>query len=279
MKATLTSKESGRTITVKLGGDKLALEERIHIVPDTVRLYDDKEWDIDILPENETEKKLMTLLRPADNLGQLNSLLFAMNDTHTSVRPEIERMLLDGEIHDAEELQEAMLRTVEEIAPVVETFRFPLIGMLVGGYDEDEDDFDETETPVDSADLLWYADEIRQALALEQYPYDYDMADFVDERELAHDKLISMRWSVEEYDGELVGRVSVYLLEPLDEDERAYVTDYITGQNSDGLGEGFEQRPVKTDFGEIEVSMWHSGDDYEVSEGETRFNTGEQNYS
>jgi len=33
----------------------------------------------------------------------------------------------------------------------------------------------------------------------------------------------------------------------------------VCGQNSDGYGEGFEQRPIKTPDGEIYVSFWDSG--------------------
>ena len=38
--------------------------------------------------------------------------------------------------------------------------------------------------------------------------------------------------------------------------------DGISGQNSDGFGEGFEQRPIETDEGDMYVSFWNSGDDY-----------------
>ena len=38
--------------------------------------------------------------------------------------------------------------------------------------------------------------------------------------------------------------------------------EWISGQNSDGLGEGFEQRPIETVDGYIYVHFWNSGDEY-----------------
>ena len=32
--------------------------------------------------------------------------------------------------------------------------------------------------------------------------------------------------------------------------------------HKDGFGEGFEQRPIETDEGDMYVSFWNSGDDY-----------------
>ena len=32
--------------------------------------------------------------------------------------------------------------------------------------------------------------------------------------------------------------------------------------NSDGFGEGLEQRPIETEDGDLYLSMWNSGDDY-----------------
>lgn len=44
----------------------------------------------------------------------------------------------------------------------------------------------------------------------------------------------------------------------LTEAETAILTSYCTGQYSDRFGEGFEQRPIKVDDGEIYVSFWNS---------------------
>ena len=38
--------------------------------------------------------------------------------------------------------------------------------------------------------------------------------------------------------------------------------DWISGQNSDGLGESYENRPIETEDGDLHVHFWHSGNDY-----------------
>ena len=75
-------------------------------------------------------------------------------------------------------------------------------------------------------------------------------------------KLMSAVWTVEEVDGRLLGRIDCHLKEPLTAEEMADLREEIIGQCSDGLGEGFEQRPISTDEGDLHVSYWQSGDDY-----------------
>lgn len=64
----------------------------------------------------------------------------------------------------------------------------------------------------------------------------------------------------------------------LTEVETAKLLDFITGQLSDGWGEGFEQRPIKTNDGEIFVSFWNSEDFFIKPEQELKQGA-EQNFN
>ncbi len=70
---------------------------------------------------------------------------------------------------------------------------------------------------------------------------------------------------MEEIRGQLYGCVEVTSTAPLTAQEDAAMKEWISGQNSDGLGEGFEQRPIETDYGDIYAHFWNGGDDYFVA--------------
>ena len=77
-------------------------------------------------------------------------------------------------------------------------------------------------------------------------------------------KIKSLKWDFESFDGVLFGRVRATLTEPLTEDEEAELKEFITGQNSDWLGEGAEQQDIRIPDGIMNVHFWNSGDSYFV---------------
>ena len=80
-----------------------------------------------------------------------------------------------------------------------------------------------------------------------------------------YEKVVSAVPSVEVRNGELVGVITCQVTEPLTDSEMAEFQDWWSGQASDGWGEGFEQREIKTDaFGTIYVSFWNSSDIWQI---------------
>lgn len=91
---------------------------------------------------------------------------------------------------------------------------------------------------------------------------DEDMTEYFDDGELK-EKIHGIFWNIVVINEELVGNVVVLIddNQNLSKDEIEEIKDFIEGQNSDGLGECFEQREIKTHDGElIYVSFWHRGD-------------------
>ena len=120
-----------------------------------------------------------------------------------------------------------------------------------------------------------YADQHRAAIERKFDWYnDDDMADYFDEyhSKTAKAKIQSMIWGFESVNCCLYGKVTVTLAEELTEKETEEVKEYICGQNSDGLGEGFEQQEIRIGYDEeIYVSFWNSGDNYWIYD-EDEFN-------
>ena len=140
-----------------------------------------------------------------------------------------------------------------------ETMRifFPLKIFTYPQYDCMEDERED----ISQRDAVKYEDQILAAIAKENRHFENDrgLAEYLDEGPLK-DKVYSLYPSVEVVDGELWGVMTAGLKESLTGEETAALMDYVCGQNSDGYGEGFEQRPIKTPDGEIYVSFWDSGD-------------------
>lgn len=99
-----------------------------------------------------------------------------------------------------------------------------------------------------------------------------DMVDYFDEyKEIGVTKdlikkVISINWELQTRDS---GKITVKTNALLTYKERKTVSRWISGQNSDGLGEGFEQQDFanydvnRYDYDGNEISVWDLDDDYE----------------
>ena len=91
-----------------------------------------------------------------------------------------------------------------------------------------------------------------------------DMATYFHGSEALAAKLKSMKWCFESVNDKLFGVVDLIATEELNLKEIEEIKDYITGQNSDGLGEGFEQQDIEIDGSVMNVHFWESGKDYRI---------------
>ena len=113
-----------------------------------------------------------------------------------------------------------------------------------------------------------YESEIQEAFDKYTADDECDMIEYYDRNASARDKIVSAKWGFEEIGGKHFGVVDVQLTDPLTDEEEADFKDWISGQNSDGLGEGFEQHEINTDDGLLSVHFWNPGDDYYVDNEE-----------
>ena len=119
------------------------------------------------------------------------------------------------------------------------------------------DDYSEYEGgPLDGHDLLQYADAVDEAVKKDIADFNGDLMQYYHEDDSVRRKVVSAVPSVEIRGQKLCGCLTVELREPLNEGEQAALCDYVSGQYSDGWGEGFEQREIEVEDGKLYVHFW-----------------------
>lgn len=118
--------------------------------------------------------------------------------------------------------------------------------------------------PLDGHDLLQYADAVDEAVKKDIADFNGDLMQYYHEDDSVRSKVVSAVPSVEICGNKLCGCMNVELREPLNEGEQAALCDYISGQYSDGWGEGFEQRDIRVDDGTLAVHFWQE-DGFEMT--------------
>lgn len=114
--------------------------------------------------------------------------------------------------------------------------------------------------PMDGHDLLQYADAVDEAVKKDIADFNGDLMQYYHEDDSVRSKVVSAVPSVEIHGNKLCGCLNVELRESLNEGEQAVLCDYISGQYSDGWGEGFEQRDIRVEDGTLAVHFWQDHD-------------------
>lgn len=144
---------------------------------------------------------------------------------------------------------------------ITKKFYFPLLCRLA-----DEDCWEGIE--VSNSYISEIESEIAEDLEKYQDFGSEKMHEFFDANEDVSNKLLSTVWSFEKIDEEYYGCVTVQLSEEIDTQGVSDLKDWISGQNSDGLGEGFEQRDFDVEDGSLSISFWKGTDDYFIYDDE-----------
>ena len=114
--------------------------------------------------------------------------------------------------------------------------------------------------PLDGHDLLQYADAVDEAVKKDIADFNGDLMQYYHEDDSVRSKVVSAVPSVEICGNKLCGCLTVELKETLLDDEQTVLCNYISGQYSDGWGEGFEQRDIRVDDGTLAVHFWQDHD-------------------
>ena len=209
--------------------------------PKRIPLTDNEGEDIGVklFSESDFGQHLLLTLSEKNSIADANMLTLVIEAASEDIKEELEQNILYDQYDSMDEVISAVHQMTQDAGPVKAVFFCPLVGNIDEG---DGDMF-----TVGDSYLADSADEIADALKRYTANDENDMATYYNKDDGVSEKLTSAVCS---------------LKEALTAEETEALRDWLTGQCSDGLGEGFEQQPIDTMDGELFVSFWNSGDDY-----------------
>ena len=213
----------------------------------------DENAPIRLHADSDVGNGLLSILDGDDSLYDVRVIDEEISDVPEEHREYLESNLVNEQYSDVDELFNDIKATTKFFAPVKMSFFCPLAGSI---NDHEGDYYD-----ADGAILTENIDKIEDAIMSEQ-ARELKMGEYISDHADIKGKVLFAEWGVEEHYGALYGKIDCYLSEELSPEETERLKDAITGQNSDGLGEGFEQREIHIDEGDLYVSYWQSGDEY-----------------
>ena len=134
-------------------------------------------------------------------------------------------------------------------------------------------DMEDESYPQDGRDLVAHEGSIMAALVKNRMPEEAErgIMHWYGENDSVDDKVRSVVFTAEVRDHQLWGVAECRVVGTLTLDELHTLKEYISGQASDGWGEGFEQREIDVGDGDMYVHLWNFNDSWEILTEEERF--------
>ena len=220
--------------------------------------------EFEIHPQIHTDKEYGEFLVKEAGMFEVDELLLPYIDYAGVARDKRQAAMTDSgfipegfvgmqrAIHEYQEYQGEFADLLEKNGIPCETFCLysSLAGMMY-------QDGEEQETLYRS-ELADYEEQIQKAILKERHVEEEPrgLIHYFDGNRQVAAKVISAFPRVQNIRGELFGVLECSICQPLTQNEIYELKNFWDGQMSDGWGEGFEQRPIYTQEGELYVSFW-----------------------
>ena len=228
-------------------------------------VIDPKNFELCYIDQAPMEEIISSLSLEKEDIFMLNRLAAALEDIPPAEMEKLKAAIYLTEPDTSEKFL-ALMKKVEQLDDALRPLStgpstLRLYMPLTAEFTEDGYDYEEPEH-LEGRELYQYEEQIAKALEGYRMPEEAErgIMHWYHEEDSVDEKVRSVVFRLEERDFQLWGVAECRLLRGLTTKEMDTLKQYITGQASDGWGEGFEQRDIGVDEGVLNVHLWNSGD-------------------
>lgn len=240
-------------------------ESRLYRVLERSGVIDPKNFKLCYIDQAPMEEIASSLSLEKEDIFMLNRLAAALEDIPPAEMEKLKAAIYLTEPDTSEKFL-ALMKKVEQLDDALRPLStgpstLRLYMPLTAEFTEDGYDYEEPEH-LEGRELYQYAEQIAKALEDYRMPEEAErgIMHWYHEEDSVNEKVRSVVFRLEKRDFQLWGVAECRLDSGLTSKELAALKEYITGQASDGWGEGFEQRDIGVDEGVLNVHLWNSGD-------------------